>query len=96
MEHWSRNRGNRWEPSFEGDLKALGIAWEDFDEIAPEIDEVLCGTSDEILDLEYPERVDGLRLVLTEATWRVPALRIAFWVDEAEGGKICFSRVDLR
>src|SRR4051794_40161960 len=97
MREWARNRGSAFEHSFQADLKRLGLDQRDFDvEVGPEIDEALCGATDGKLDEVYPEFGGGLRILLVTATAHLPALRIAFRVDAADGGKICYCRVDLR
>lgn len=94
MKPWERNRGNAYEHSFQEQLANLGICQEDFDAIAPYIDEAVCGSSDTKLDSEFPPGPDGRRMILTEAWQGVPRLRIAFRVDQS--GKIIYYAVDLR
>jgi hypothetical protein len=96
MDLWENNRGSAHDPGFDSQLAALGIAMPDWDSVAPNIEEVLNGAADEKLDELYPARTSsGLRVILTEVTPRVPALRVAFKVEEVTG-KICYVAVDRR
>lgn len=94
MEAWRPLRASHYGPRFEQSIHTLGFEYEDWDRIAPLIDDVLCGVSRERLDAEYPVRVGNLRLYLTPAMRGLPALRVAF--ELVEDGQICYAEASLR
>lgn len=93
MRDWLPNRGCAYEQRFWDDLGGLGITQEQWDDLSPSVDVSLFGASDAKLDWEYPIRIDGLRLILTEAFHSIPPLRIAFIVDRGDNGKIVYVAV---
>lgn len=54
MRDWATNRGIAEDPFFARSLQQLGIDRREFDDLAPKVEEVLCGATIEKLDAEYP------------------------------------------
>lgn len=93
MNPWTPRRNSQYEHSFDLKLAALSISAQDFEAVAVGVDEALCGATADKLDELYPPLVGNLRLYRTDAAQNVPALRIAFRLEQ---GTITYVDVDPR
>lgn len=90
MQEWKLYRGCIQEDAFLQDAEAYGIPIRELDEVMrTDIEEVLCGASDELLDAAYPIWVPpDKRLLLTNRRGAVPPLRVAWRIATEDHGKI--------
>lgn len=90
MQEWKPFRGCIQEDAFLQDAEAYGIPIQALDEVMrTDIEDVLCGASDEKLDIVYPVLVPpDKRLLLTNRRGEVPGLRVAWRIATEDHGKI--------
>ncbi len=88
MNKWHPYRANVYEDTFLPSLEAAGVSAQQWDKVAPAVEESICGCSDAKLDKEYPPWIADKRLILTEEAFGVPQLRVAFLVNGE--GKIVY------
>ena len=95
---WTAHRTSWYDDEFLRSLAAVGVRVEDWDTAAPKIENVLCGCTDTVFEAVFPKRSNDLRLLLTESTPDLPALRIAFSVeqDSAGNGRVVYLSGSLR
>ncbi len=81
MHKWHAWRANFYDEGFLPTLAACGVNAEQWDKVAPMVENVICGCTDAKLNKEFPARGADLRLFLTESSLGVPALRLSFLVN---------------
>ncbi len=98
MQPWTAHRSSRDDDGFLPSLAAAGVTPEMWDTAAPKIENVLCGLTDLAFDDVFPVMAGDVRMIFTEATPDLPALRIAFSVDRdaAGNGRVLYLRGSLR
>jgi len=96
VEQWRARRANAYSADFEDRRKTLNIDLRLLDEIFVEVDAVLCGATRAVLDHVYPPLVDGYRVLLIPALRGLPALRVAFRIDEEDNERVVYENIDIR
>lgn len=91
MQLWEALRDSTYDPGFEPALAACGLSLAEWDRVAPDVDEALCGFTTAKLNEIYPVLLGKHRMVLTAAAFGVPALRVAFYAEsDSDNAKIVY------
>ena len=90
MDRWQPVRASAHSDHFLTRLATLGISIQSADNVIDLVERALLGADLERLDEVYPADASGRRLVLTNAGFGVPALRVAFTLDLADEERVIF------